>query len=60
MAGYSLAAAGYAALMQGRRAVVPGLGNKLVTILPRILPRGFLLRMVARSQFRQGRAAKSS
>jgi uncharacterized protein len=55
-----VAAAGYAALMEGRRVLVPGLGNKLVTILPRILPRGFFLRAIARFQFRQRRPAKSS
>jgi short-subunit dehydrogenase len=55
-----VAVAGYAALMQGRRVLVPGLANKLVTLLPRILPRGFFLRAVARSQFNQSRSSKSS
>jgi short-subunit dehydrogenase len=55
-----VAAAGYAALTQGRRVMVPGLANKLVTMLPRILPRGFFLREVARSQLKQAKAAKSS
>jgi short-subunit dehydrogenase len=55
-----VAAAGYAALMQGRRVLVPGLGNKLVTLLPHILPRGFFLRAVARSQFSQARSSKAS
>jgi short-subunit dehydrogenase len=55
-----VAAAGYAALMQGRRVLVPGLVNKLVTLLPRILPRGFFLRRVARSQDGQARSSKSS
>jgi short-subunit dehydrogenase len=55
-----IAAAGYGALMQGRRVLVPGLANKLVTLLPRILPRGFFLRAVARSQFNQSRSSKSS
>lgn len=45
-----VAADGYAALMQGRRLVVPGFVNRVVTNLPRILPRGFFLRAVARSQ----------
>jgi short-subunit dehydrogenase len=45
-----VARAGYAGLMRGRRLVVPGLGNKLVTFLPRILPRGLLLRVVRASQ----------
>jgi short-subunit dehydrogenase len=55
-----VAVAGYAALMQGRRVLVPGLANKLVTLLPRILPRGFFLRAVARSQRDQARPSKSS
>ena len=55
-----VAAAGYGALMQGRRVLVPGLGNKLVTLLPHILPRGFFLRAVARSQLSQARSSKSS
>jgi uncharacterized protein len=45
-----IAAAGYAALMQGQRVRIPGVANKFVTFLPRILPRGFLLRQVAHSQ----------
>jgi hypothetical protein len=40
--------------------VVPGFGNKLVTLLPRILPRGFFLRAVARSQLPQAKRAKGS
>lgn len=55
-----VAAEGYAALMRGDRLVVPGPVNRLVTMLPRILPRGFFLRQVARSQLRQARAAKPS
>src|SRR5262249_57933129 len=37
---------GYEGLMRGRRVVVPGLGNKLVTFMPRLLPRGLMLRLV--------------
>jgi short-subunit dehydrogenase len=48
-----IAAAGYAALMQGQRVRVPGVANKFVALLPRILPRGFLLRQVARSQVKR-------
>jgi uncharacterized protein len=55
-----VAVAGYAALMRGRRVLVPGLANKLVTLLPCILPRGFFLRAVARSQSSQARSSKSS
>jgi uncharacterized protein len=55
-----VAAKGYAGLMQGRRLVVPGLANAMLTQLPRILPRGFLLRQVAREQLKQARRSKSS
>ena len=44
-----VAAAGYSGLMRGQRVVVPGAGNKLVTMLPRILPRRFMMREVARA-----------
>lgn len=54
----AVAIAGYAGLMRGQRLVIPGLGNKLITLLPRILPRGFFLRSVARSQLRQAKAPK--
>jgi uncharacterized protein len=51
-----VARAGYAGLMGGRRLVVPGLGNKLVTFMPRIFPRSLMLRLVEMSQ--AGRKAK--
>ncbi len=54
-----IAAAGYAALMQGQRVRIPGIANKFVTFLPRILPRGFLLRQVARSQFKRNKSPSS-
>jgi short-subunit dehydrogenase len=37
---------GYRGLMRGRRLVVPGLGNKLVAALTRVLPRSVLLAAV--------------
>jgi short-subunit dehydrogenase len=49
----AIAASGYAALMQGQRILIPGVGNKFITFLPRILPRGFFLRAVAKSQMKQ-------
>jgi uncharacterized protein len=49
-----VARAGYNGLMRGRRLVVPGLGNKLVTFMPRLLPRGLMLRLVLANQ--SGRA----
>jgi short-subunit dehydrogenase len=48
-----IAEAGYAALMRGQRVAIPGLINKLITFLPRVLPRGVFLRAVARSQLSQ-------
>jgi short-subunit dehydrogenase len=37
---------GYDGLMRGQRVVVPGSANKAATLLPRLLPRGIVLRMV--------------
>ena len=51
-----VARAGYAGLMGGRRLVVPGVGNKLVTFMPRVFPRSLMLRLVQMSQ--AGRKAK--
>jgi hypothetical protein len=45
-----VAEAAYRGLMQGRRLVVPGLGNKVICFLPRILPRPLLLAAVERRQ----------
>jgi uncharacterized protein len=45
-----VAKAGYAGLMANRRCVVPGWPNWLVTRLPRILPRGMLLWLIAQAQ----------
>jgi short-subunit dehydrogenase len=55
-----IAAAGYVALMQGKRVMTPGIANKFVTFLPRILPRGFLLRQVALSQLKRRKSSPSS
>lgn len=41
---------GYRGLMAGRRLVVPGTENKVVTLLPRILPRSLLLRITSARQ----------
>lgn len=45
-----VAQAGYDGLMHGRRVAVPGWQNRFVTWMPRLLPRGLLLDLVARSQ----------
>ena len=52
-----VADAGYRGLMRGQRTVVPGLANKLITVLIRILPRRLLLRLVDSRQSRR-RAAQ--
>lgn len=39
---------GYHGLMAGKRLVVPGLPNKVMTFLPRLLPRSFMLKMIDR------------
>jgi uncharacterized protein len=41
---------GYRALMRGKRLVIPGFPNKLVTLLPRLLPRDWLLGAVEKRQ----------
>lgn len=38
---------GYEGLMRGQRLVVPGFANKVATVLPRMLPRTFMLRLAA-------------
>jgi len=38
---------GYDGLVQGKRVVVPGVPNKMVTLLPRLLPRSIVLGMTA-------------
>jgi len=48
-----VAEAGFRGLMRGQRTVVPGLGNKLVTLFVRVLPRRMLLRMVDSRQQRR-------
>jgi hypothetical protein len=48
-----------AELMRGRRVVVPGFGNKAVTLLTRLLPRRVFLEAVAHSQMmRSKRSAR--
>jgi short-subunit dehydrogenase len=48
-----VAEAGYRGLMAGRRVVVPGLPNKLVTLALRIAPRRVVLKMVGSRQSRR-------
>jgi hypothetical protein len=44
---------GYDGLMANKRAVLPGLGIKLVPLLLRLFPRGFILWAVGRFQLRK-------
>ncbi|HEY0224099.1 MAG TPA: SDR family oxidoreductase [Pseudolabrys sp.] len=55
----AVAEAGYAGLMRGDRVVVPGLANKLVVFLLRIVPRRLLLRMVDSRQTRRRSAQRT-
>jgi len=48
-----VAKAGYQGLMANKRAVLPGLGIKIVPFLLRLFPRGFILAAVARFQLRK-------
>jgi short-subunit dehydrogenase len=48
-----VAEAGFRGLMRGKRTVVPGIGNKLVTLFIRVVPRRVLLRMVNSRQQRR-------
>ena len=54
-----VAKAGYRGLMRGQRVVVPGLANRLVTILVRIVPRRLLLKMVDSRQRRRRSAQRT-
>ena len=48
-----VAQAGYRGLMANKRAVLPGLGIKIVPLLLRLFPRGFILAAVGRFQLRK-------
>ena len=54
-----VAQAGYDGLMAGKRLVVPGIGNKIVTTLPRFVPRGMGLRIMESYQRAHGRRAEN-
>lgn len=49
----AVAEAGYRGLMAGKRTVVPGLANKLVTLAVRVVPRRYLLGAVGARQSRR-------
>jgi uncharacterized protein len=52
-----VAQAGYDGFMAGKRVVIPGAGNKLVSMLPRFLPRSMVLRTLESYQRNRGRRA---
>ena len=49
----AVAQAGYSGLMANRRTVIPGLGVKIVPLLLRLFPRGFILAAVGRLQLKR-------
>ena len=53
-----VAQAGYDGFMAGKRLVIPGAGNKIMSLLPRFLPRGMMLRMLESYQRDRGRRAE--
>jgi short-subunit dehydrogenase len=53
-----VAQAGYDGFMAGKRMVIPGFGNKLVSALPRFLPRGAVLKFIDSYQRDRGRGAE--
>src|SRR4051812_7327242 len=52
-----VAEAGYAGFMAGKRLVIPGIGNKMMSMLPRLLPRAVALDMIGSYQSQRGRRA---
>jgi short-subunit dehydrogenase len=52
-----VAQAGYDGFMARKRVVIPGIGNKLVSFLPRLMPRGLMLRTIESYQRGRGRRA---
>jgi len=54
-----VAQAGYDGFMAGKRVVIPGFGNKMVSALPRFLPRGLVLKVLESYQRDRGRRAEN-
>jgi short-subunit dehydrogenase len=52
-----VAEAGYAGFMAGKRLVIPGIGNKIVSVVSRLVPRGVMLSAVGSYQSGRGRRA---
>jgi hypothetical protein len=53
MSADEVAEAGYRGLMGGRRVIVPGFLNKVITVLIRLFPRGLILRIAEARQARR-------
>ena len=53
-----VAQAGYDGFMAGKRLVIPGTGNKVMSFLPRLLPRGLMLSLLDSYQRDRGRRAE--
>jgi short-subunit dehydrogenase len=53
-----VAQAGYDGFMAGKRLVIPGAGNKIMSLLPRLLPRGLMLSVLDSYQRNRGRRAE--
>ena len=50
-----VAEAGYDGFMAGKRLVIPGIGNKVVSVVSRLIPRGVLLNAIGSYQSGRGR-----
>jgi hypothetical protein len=50
-----VAEAGYRGFMAGKRLVIPGFANKVVSFLPRLVPRGFVVATMASYQNQRNR-----
>ena len=54
-----VAQAGYDGFMARKRVVIPGFGNKFISFLPRLLPRGLMLKTIEGYQRGRGRRAEN-
>jgi uncharacterized protein len=55
----TVAEAGYRGLMRGERVIIPGLNNRLIALLIRVVPRRLLLAVVDRRQSRRRSAQRT-
>ncbi len=52
-----VAQAGYDGFMAGKRVVIPGVANKIMSLIPRLVPRGVMLSAIGSYQRNRGRRA---